>query len=299
MKVTLHLGATKTGTSALQAHLDRARGKLAQARICYPDIGIAAHAHHLLFAAIHPNAWAMHRDQFSTDIEDRFAIFRDMISAIFAEAEQTGAKHIVLSSEYLWGVLSERFLIPLAAALSGHDVRLVAVLRRQDLWLEASYLQAVKFGQRKSFADWLPEFTKTAHSGSDFAAVIAGWEKALSPRETCVTPYEFTDRTAFTRHIVNLVCDSDVAMEVVPSTAKVANPSPTREGLHALLSDTQAGTAMWRAEGTRATFLFSPDEQRAILERYRATNEALAQRFQPGGPPAFFDMSDSGVTNGG
>ena len=72
MKITVHIGSTKTGSSALQMHLYSARSALEDVGVCYPDMGVKSNAHHVLFASAHPGAWGMHRDVLSAKEDERF-----------------------------------------------------------------------------------------------------------------------------------------------------------------------------------------------------------------------------------
>lgn len=293
MKITVHIGATKTGTSALQSHLYLARAKLSQAGILYPDIGVVSNAHHLLFAAVHPSAWHLHRDDLPGQEAERIAFFDTLLDQIFEAQSYLKARHIVLSSEYLWGVLPSRIADRVHQRFKGHDVRLIAAVRRQDMWLEASYLQAVKFGVRKSFEEWREEFQKRPVSGFDYGNVLKSWEEILEPIETHFVAYKFVDRTKYTKAMVDLICDTKISSKVVPRKAVTINPSPTLDGLQALLGgDRSEKPNMWRSEGSYAAMLLSPEEQLQLLSENREINKTLARRFAPNGPEEFFDMSD-------
>jgi len=75
MKITVHIGSTKTGSSALQMHLAQAREGLREFGVLYPEFGTKSNAHHVLFAAAHPGAWGMHKDVLAVNEDDRFAYF--------------------------------------------------------------------------------------------------------------------------------------------------------------------------------------------------------------------------------
>ena len=48
MKILLHMGQGKTGTTALQQSLHTAADTLRERGVCYPRFGAGAIAHHLL-----------------------------------------------------------------------------------------------------------------------------------------------------------------------------------------------------------------------------------------------------------
>jgi len=143
---------------------------------------------------------------------------------------------IGLPISYWWGILPDRFQRLIAEQFQQHEVRLVACLRRQDRWLEASYLQAVKSGEDKFFEIWLDEKLKTPTlGGAHYLKILNHWNETLLPAETLVIPYEFTDRTEYIKRVSEKVCDGKVGGIVVPSDAKVVNRSPNAEGVKAIL----------------------------------------------------------------
>lgn len=288
MKITIHIGSTKTGSSALQMHLAQAREKLLDAGILYPEFGTKSNAHHVLFAAAHPGAWGMHRDALSSNEVERFAFFRNTFECILEHAESAGVDHIVLSSEYWWGLLPEKFQKLISDNLQHHDVRLVGCVRRQDRWLEASYLQAVKGGESKSFEFWLRNKLRTpVMGGAHYLKILNHWNEILLPLETIVIPYEFSDRTAYIKKVSNSVCDKDVGSLTVPSEAKVVNKSPNAEGVEAILKlnkgdeiEARRIERMYeimgsysRPENTATATLMTELDQRRLLKRFRAINK--------------------------
>lgn len=287
MKITVHIGSTKTGSSALQLHLAQAREKLLDTGILYPEYGTKSNAHHVLFAAAHPGAWGMHRDVLSSNEGERFAYFQSTYERILEQAESEKVNHIVLSSEYWWGILSDKFQKLISDSLQKHDVRLIGCVRRQDRWLEASYLQAVKAGESSPFDLWLQNKLRTpAMGGAHYLKILNHWNEILLPRETIVIPYEFSDRTTYIKNVSNSVCDKDVGNLTVPAKAKVVNKSPNAEGVEAILKlnkgdevEARRVEQMYeimgtysRPENTSKATLMTELEQRRLINRFRAIN---------------------------
>lgn len=300
MKVTLHIGSTKTGSSALQAHLFEARHLLAEAGILYPDVGVKSNAQHVLFGAVHPTAWGMHRDELSQDIKERNRFIADSFETVFAQADAKGIDHVILSSEYLWGVLPPPRVAQLARHLKEHDVHIVAAVRRQDYWLESSYLQAVKSGEKRQFSDWLDAFLERPVRGVDFLAVLDCWNAALNPVRIDIVPYEFKDRTAFTRHMIDTVTGRFLGSSIVPATAHRVNVSPDAKGLESLLRFNNAPNqdrslvgsllrTMHRVENSRDSVTLTPEIRDRILSRFSHVNREIVRKYAPHLPAGLFD----------
>jgi len=294
MKITVHIGSTKTGSSALQMHLAQSREKLKEVGILYPEIGTKSNAHHVLFASAHPGAWGMHRDVLTADVKERFEYFRSTLTNIVNEASASKASHLVLSSEYWWGLFPDKFQRLISSQFKHHELRLVACVRRQDRWLEASYLQAIKGGEKLDFGNWLDKQLVTpALGGAHYLKIINHWTETLLPYETLIIPYEFSDRTEYIRMVASKVCDSDVGSVVAPGDAMVVNKSPNAEGVAAILKMNQSkdvveGRAqkmneimgsLSRPENTRKTILLSEAENKRLLSQFSKMNDVICRQY--------------------
>lgn len=151
LRVSLHIGSTKTGSSALQHILYANRAALEEAGVLYPDIGIVSNAHHALLGSIHPGAWALHKDRY--DIE-KFDYFRRGVGQAIEQALAKDCKHLVLSSEYFWGHFGPNVYATVREALSGCSVRVFCCLRDVRHWRESSYPQALKNGEMRDYKVW-------------------------------------------------------------------------------------------------------------------------------------------------
>lgn len=296
MKITVHIGSTKTGSSALQLHLAQAREKLLDVGVLYPELGTKSNAHHVLFAAAHPGAWGMHKDVLSGVENERFQYFRDTFSQIEEQAVLSKVDHVVLSSEYWWGMVPEKSQKLIGECFQQHEVRLVACLRRQDRWLEASYLQAIKSGEARPFDVWLAQRLCTpTMGGAHYLRILNHWNETLLPSETCVMPYEFSDRTSYMRNVSEIVCDKNVGDIIVPSDAKVVNRSPNAEGVEAILKlnknkdESEADRFQQmsaimgnfsRPENSREATLLSEIEQRQLVKKFSRINKVTNRLYR-------------------
>lgn len=151
----LHIGYHKTGTTSLQSLLDENRTALLDMGVFYPDTkGDGKRNYfrkHLEFYIALKTALA-ERGDLSTPI-------RAMANAILA----TGAPVAVISEESISG-FPEPVLDALAGFRTDFDVKVIAVLRRQDSFLQSFYQQSIRdFGETLDF----PEFLK----GSDWKRI--------------------------------------------------------------------------------------------------------------------------------
>ncbi len=297
MRLLLHVGSTKTGSSALQATLYEQREALLANGILYSKKGTAASAHHLLAAALHPNAWAMHKADLP---QDRTAYFRETAAAIIEEARATGADTIVVSSEYFWYVFREAVYGELAAAFSDVAIEIVAFLRRPDHWAVSSYLQAVKNGEARSFEEWLDSMLSRRNSGIYFFPLLERWQRMVDARKVHVIIYE---REVKGNVLAALCAQTGLAgagLDVVPGQV---NPSPDAEGVRRLLELNRSALPEEEKQRRRREIMrhhvlkrdrepFSVDARTRlrILKATVPSNRAIRERYVGGEGPLFKEL---------
>lgn len=295
MRVVLHIGATKTGSSALQKFLALNRDRLLESGVYYPEIGTVSNAHHLVSAALHPGAFRLHTDALSENAAARRAEFSDMVQKILETAQANDAEVVILSSEYLWGAFNDAFYKAWGQALGGVPMSLYAVLRRPDYWIQSSYLQALKGGMATPFDAWYEKFRKMPAKGADFHAVLSRWRTYAPELTADIRSYEqllknenlFGDALAIT--------GADLDTDELSHPQSTVNPSPGPKSAEILLKLNQCNlddsmkerlrklvlSAMQKREvGAPVSFLDN-ERRRAILESYVATNDALIRDFCP------------------
>lgn len=134
MKLVLHIGLPKTGTTFLQTTLLGNQKLLAAAGVCYPETWRDKIGNHY--------AW---EDALAKDPQRAAAALR-------AEAERAGAGRILLSAEsfVLFFGLEPRGEVALRVLAESFALELVLVLRRQDDFLESYYAQSMRAGASES-----------------------------------------------------------------------------------------------------------------------------------------------------
>jgi hypothetical protein len=150
MKVLLHIGMTKAGSSALQEGLAAAQKDLEGRGILYPDRGRTRNSHLLLLEGLVPperlprGLRGMYREDFQAMARDRRAWLDELRKVIAKRRCHT----LILSEEFLFYVRSEegltelrRRLLALAGAV---DIEVIAYVRRPSEHYLASVQQRLK-----------------------------------------------------------------------------------------------------------------------------------------------------------
>lgn len=176
--IYLHIGANKTGSSAIQDFLNKNRGALREDGFHYIE-NVHDNAHYPLSYALGcgPNLNAVDKDS--------------ELKKTLKEIEQNKEKKILISSEYF---ILEDDPRKLANYFRGHDVKIVVYLRRHDLWLESLYNQAVKTvpvipwdGGILSYIDHIGGKKKQELS---YKSLLEKWENVFGSSNIIVRPYE-------------------------------------------------------------------------------------------------------------
>lgn len=271
MRLLLHAGMHRTGSTDLQIFLADNREALAGRGVVYPG---ERRDHQDL-------AWALLRGD--ADGEDVLRLL-----------PRRGAETAVLSAEDFF---VHEDLGWLKAVRRRVEVEVLVYLRRQDDWLNSWYNQHVKwpFQRRKSrmspqrFLASIEDF-----HWLDFETTLARWADALGEARVHVAPVEagrgaegqvedviddFRARLgldpAGLRRQANRVNDSmpvhcleiarHMGLHDMPPAARMRVIAALRKGL--------------AAHATEARTVFSPEERNAVLDRFEASNRATARRF--------------------
>ncbi|WP_462169275.1 hypothetical protein [Pseudoalteromonas lipolytica] len=173
MKLIIHTGQGKTGSSSIQASLKMNKDVLNKNKVYYVGLNFEF-APTLTFEWQKPFGWP---DLLALSASDFKKQLYDVIYSTLIELEDQGYNTVVWSNESLF-VNFEMLRDVLESLKSKYEVETVAFIRRHDKWLKSAYLQwGIKHksysGTVKSFKDWSemkkPIFAADMQAWLDFA----------------------------------------------------------------------------------------------------------------------------------
>lgn len=137
MRVYLHIGMQKTGTTALQKFLSSRREELLQKySVLYPQSGMALDCHVLIPHCILPMPERLKKLGVETNIEK---IKEDL----FDEVDIHNPEVVVISSED-FSLLNKDQIFKFKKLFDLSITHIICYLRRQDLFVESVYKQRMK-----------------------------------------------------------------------------------------------------------------------------------------------------------
>lgn len=297
MKIVLHIGLEKTGTTAIQRSLQDAREALAAEGVLYPE-NLGRHGHTHLTVAIGDCARTediRQRTRVVPDPAEKAGFAKRIFDEMASQVSASRPKVLVLSNEHLSSRLLEsdevaalrEFLAPLA-----DDIQVVVYLRRQDELFLSYYSQQVKarcgdrvetFGERP---DWF-----------DFEALLDRWALVFGSESLVVRTYppeggdllsEFSGILG-TQHVqlrrsersnpaldhLNAALLADINRHMQSGNERQGN----RAGLDQFMQ--------MRSHGPRVEI--GHDQRAALLSKYAESNETVRRRFFPDRGQLFSD----------
>jgi uncharacterized protein (UPF0335 family) len=178
----LHIGAPKTGSTALQKFLTENREALTRLGWEYPDVSLRGYGHHdfaFLLSGGYPE-WATPQER---PLEDLLA---EMITTVVDKPR------IILSSENFYLLSNPQDVADMLkeAGFDSRAVRVIVYVRRQDDVHESWYNQAVK---AQGYTGTIKECITETHALWDYAAHLATWAEVFGHENLVVRPYQIVD----------------------------------------------------------------------------------------------------------
>lgn len=287
-RIWIHIGLHKTGSTALQRRLEASREFLLEAGLLYPEtaryVPVATGKHdadagHGLIARALRSGEPRHASRLFAELRREIA--------------QSGARHVLISSEMLCAPPLEPRIGALKALTDDNDVRIVIYLRRPDLWVDSLYREHLTARARRERRDFALYLDEEADRLLDFERRIAVWAAAFGPDALRVRFYDDM-RAAGTdpaEDILSLICP-EAREKLAPPPAGPVNVSLARDhvdlmrALHAVdgLDRERRGAIIARLlaslpQGRPGTSLFSRPLWEAFAAQWREATERLADRF--------------------
>ena len=180
--IHIHIGAHKTGTTAVQLFFAGNRAMLAERGLLYPAACEYLRGHHRLAFALQQS-----RRQINGEVPD----FGAEIEGLKAEFDAAPCPAAFLSSEEFFALPPPRIGL-LRQALSGYTVRIIAVLRRPDLLFESIFNQRTKMTTNRFCQPHTAFLDDPLALAGDlrFDRVLRNWSNAFGRENLAVYRYE-------------------------------------------------------------------------------------------------------------
>ena len=271
MRLFLHVGLHKTGTTAVQKFLASNAATLAEQGVLYPSAGREKSAHHL----IGRDLW-LHSGQEGT------------LLPLVEELRDSSLGNAIVSSEHLEYLSSDAQFECLRNHLEPFDVRIVVYLRRQDHFLASSYAQDVKVN---GFTCDIETYYRDTLERYDYGEILARWAAVFGPENLIVRPYE---AARLPRGVIPDFLDAVgigwnenfLAVEARPNTSLDEYGVRTMRVANTIIQDEDERLAFRRAlkaKGQKAPMagwgLLSSDLRAELLQKYADSNARVARKY--------------------
>ena len=197
MRLTVHIGTTKTGSTSIQAFLRANRAALLERGTCVPEsLGPQDHRYAVLSCLnFGQSADLMARQGLTTAAQ--LTAFRHQTHAAYlaeiAAARAKGAHEVVITSEHLQSrchqpVNLERFHRLFAQGFE--QIRILVYVRPQLDQITSLYSTTLRNGFCETIDEHvLRHMTPTFHRYYDIAGILARWQAVFGPEALLVRPY--------------------------------------------------------------------------------------------------------------
>lgn len=298
--VYLHIGMPKTGTTALQYFLPANQAILNTYGICYPDlgyrypnIGVHRNAHFLI---------AVYRDEEGNREYEREQREYEQGLDRIAQLAQDYSK-IILSDEEIWRGFKyyrKNFWANLKKDLNKRnlDLKIIAYVRRQDLWTQSFWAQKVKGGgsydineymKTSSYRGYILDYYKYMNMLSDIlgkeALILRVYEKGqfqgaehtLHSDFLDIFGLQIADGFEIKKEIYNTRLEGNY-LEI----KRILNTLPEFHRKHPLMrtmNQVSIREEVASSQSFEEVSYFRPEQQLDFIKKYDAPNQKLAKEY--------------------
>ena len=272
----LHIGAHRTATTSIQQYLKANFGKLQER------------------GYFHPYAAGRHFELINRIFDGRTTLAAAMADITArADSKPYPIHAVVISDE---DICTRPDLSPLAGLSELFDVRVVFMLRRQDLWLESWYQQNVKWQWNPALAHLrFAEFLERRHeffwidydtmvhkleavfgAGRVICRIFEAGQMPQGPVADFCDAIGLQDREGFAPAPHANPGFSPLMCELMRNLPLDRLPVPQRRRVEAACQ--QADAALRTSRGPQSALYMAPAERAAVMAEYAPGNAALARR---------------------
>jgi len=283
VKLFLHIGYPKTGTSAIQAFLVKNKEQLKKQGCLYPQTGRLGHAHYGV-----SSAFGLGRHS-AADASITPAKIQALLDS---ELKQSDCTSLILSSENF--ILSKNPKV-IGDTFSDFDIHPIVYLRRHDDWFESAYNQSVRMVQNPPWGTTIEGFVQLQINRKalpfDYYELLKLWDASFPGGRLIVRPFEKEqNKPDIFADFLNAI---DLSMNPGFEThlGNAGNESISSERLMIIdaIQRTNASSELKRkivkgiiekneVTSDRYTFL-SPTARADLLKRYSPSYEKVAKEF--------------------
>jgi hypothetical protein len=283
VKIVLHIGMHKAGSSAIQHMLWHNRDRLLEQGFCYPQLTAGQQGHHDL-------AWAIRA---SAGGRTPQPVPGDVVSNLKRQLQRSDCHTAILSSEEFEFATTPDQLRMLRRALPADPLQIVVYLRRQDKYLVSEYGQHLRMPETRfsgSIHDFYMRHNLTGRL--NYFRALARWAKFFGEENLIVRPFEpgqFENgslmddaRTAFGLTDVALEIPQDLAFNKgLSGRACVLLSHANRHELDAAAHD-RLVELLYRHEAALANASFNLLSSRNVVDllaQFAESNAKVAQSY--------------------
>lgn len=284
LKLILHIGAGKTGTTALQSFLKLNQLILQENGIHYLNSPLWGDNSHHLFGF---GLWGKeHLDL--PNIPD--VNFNNLISKIKLEIEHLpeSIHSIIISTELLFEIADTQKINPLLSFVNQNfsGITIIAYLRRQDEHIQSLYQHWIKTGHKKFRTKTITQFVDE-FAGDDYYSKLNAWANHFGKQNMIVKLYEkssFLNQNLFSDflHCLNIEHSANFQNPPEKNTNLSINPEATEILRLCPDFDYNQLYEIW-PDSTKTSLtgytLLSADDKQKILEKFSASNQKVAREF--------------------
>lgn len=285
MRLHLHIGNHKTGSTAIQSVLDKNSSLLKERNVIYPKTGEVAGAHHGLVAALKASTSESFRMHTNMSGEHKPS-FERLLADLTEECKEY--EDVILSSEEFFNSATldstkcERLLSEF------ESVNVICYLRNQPDHIESSYKFSIaweKEAENRSFADYL-EFQLNSKY-HEYLPTIEYWERFNNTNVRCcsfdekkahliASFFSFIDKSDLTKeidltHLSRNSSPSPFETTIIRALKEISSPLSIKELINNLKEEPQ--------NPSNINTLYTYDEFIKVRDKFKASNEKLLEKY--------------------